>query len=144
MGDIALRAAFWSHAAASQLAPTATGRAPPVTKPKKRPPAVAIVAGEPTASSDASTAAASVGPSGIGVRSSARRSSAAGAGATARSGSVARYSRARRAARLQGIARDRARLRRAHARMIQAKRSPLAGRGRRGRHRLRLALGRQT
>ena len=34
IGDIALTAAFWSQAAAIQLAPTATGSEPPVTKPK--------------------------------------------------------------------------------------------------------------
>ena len=39
------RPVFWSHAVASQFAASDTGSAPPMTKPKKRGPAMPIVAG---------------------------------------------------------------------------------------------------
>ncbi len=42
------RPAFWSQALASQFAASAAGSEPPITNPKKRGPAVATVAGEPT------------------------------------------------------------------------------------------------
>ena len=78
-------AAFWSHAVASQFAASAAGSEPPITKPKKRGPAMAMVAGEPSSSSSASTSAASDGPSGNGSRRSARRATASAGGATPRS-----------------------------------------------------------
>src|SRR6266478_5307560 len=46
-GDITVRAVFWSHAPASQLAARAAGKTPPVTNPKYRPPVEVTVAGEP-------------------------------------------------------------------------------------------------
>src|SRR5258708_32377372 len=54
-GDITRKPAFWSHALANQLAASDAGKAPPVTKPKYLPPAVATVAGEPNSSSIATT-----------------------------------------------------------------------------------------
>ena len=51
------KAAFWSQAVASQFAASAAGSEPPITKPKKRGPAMAMVAGEPISSSSASTSA---------------------------------------------------------------------------------------
>ena len=82
--------AFWSHAVASQLAATATGSDPPMTKPKNRGPAEAMVAGEPASSSSAITLSGSDGPSGS---CSSNRSSpmiASTSGATPRSGSSRR------------------------------------------------------
>ncbi len=54
-GEAVNAPAFWSQAVASHEAATVTGIAPPMTKPKKRGPAVAVVAGEPTSSSRAMT-----------------------------------------------------------------------------------------
>ena len=56
-----------------------------MTKPKKRGPALAMVAGEPISSSSARTSAASLGPAGNGSRNVARRATASGDAATARS-----------------------------------------------------------
>ena len=58
--------AFWSHAAASQLAASAAGSEPPITKPKNRGPAIAMVAGEPTSSSMRMTSSGAVEASGSG------------------------------------------------------------------------------
>ena len=52
---------FWSHAVASQFAASAAGREPPMTKPKKRGPAIPIVAGDPTSSSIRITSSGEVG-----------------------------------------------------------------------------------
>ena len=52
-------AVFWSQAVVSQFAATVTGMEPPITKPKKRGPAIATDAGEPISSSIASVSASS-------------------------------------------------------------------------------------
>jgi hypothetical protein len=83
-GDGCASAAFWSQAVASQLPATVTGSAAPMTKPKKRGPAIAIVAGETSASRRASTAAGSAGPAGGGSSSASSAATAAAVGATAR------------------------------------------------------------
>ncbi len=64
------------------FAARAAGSEPPITNPKNRGPAVASVAGEQSSSSSASTAAGSIGSSCKGRRSSSRRATAAGDGAT--------------------------------------------------------------
>ena len=61
------------------------GSEPPITKPKKRGPAVAIVAGEPISSSSARTARGSDWSVGNGSSSSASRARASSAGLTRRS-----------------------------------------------------------
>ena len=91
-------AAFWSHAVASQLDATVIGNAPPMTKPKNRPPAMAAVAGDPISSILRRTASGDCECSGRGSSSSRRRRIAAGSGATDRVGSASRYSAARLAA----------------------------------------------
>ncbi len=48
---------FWSQLAASQLAASAAACEPPITKPKKRGPAIAVVAGDTVSSSNASVSA---------------------------------------------------------------------------------------
>jgi hypothetical protein len=83
-------AAFWSQVPASQFAATVAGSDPPVTQPKKRPPVVAIVAGDPASSSSASVAAGSLGPSGSASSKRANPWIAADAGATPRLSSVSR------------------------------------------------------
>ena len=89
-GVTACSPVFWSQAPARQFAATVTGSAAPITNPKKRGPAIAMVAGEPISSSRRRTTAGSVGPSGSGASHSARRASAAGSGATRRSPSPSR------------------------------------------------------
>jgi len=84
IGQIADMPASWSHAPASQCAASAAGKVPPTTKPKKRPPAVAVVAGEPISSSTARTVEGSVGPSGSGSSKTASRPRASGDTATPR------------------------------------------------------------
>ena len=79
--------AFWSQAAASQFAATATGNEPPITKPKNLGPAVATVAGDPASSSRAMTRSGSSGPSGSGSSKRSSPASASASGATRRSGS---------------------------------------------------------
>ena len=81
---------FWSHAAASQSAATATGCDPPMTKPKNLGPADAIVAGEPASSSRAITRSGSSGPSGSASSKRSRPASASTSGLTARSGNSCR------------------------------------------------------
>jgi hypothetical protein len=75
---------------ASQWLATLTGSDPPVTKPKKRPPALAIVAGDPISSSVLSVSIAGCGPAGKGSSSWASRASACGCGATARASRASR------------------------------------------------------
>jgi hypothetical protein len=77
-------ALFWSHAEASQLAASATGSEPPITKPKKRGPAIPMVAGEPISSSRRRVSRPSVGTSGSGSSNVLRLVIADGAGATGR------------------------------------------------------------
>ncbi len=89
-GVTAYRAQFWSHAPASQFAASVTGSEPPMTKPKKRGPAIAMVAGATTRSSKSSVAAASPGPSGRGSSSTDSAAVAAADGATARPASESR------------------------------------------------------
>ncbi len=84
------RAEFWSHAVASTFAATAAGSAPPMTNPKKRGPAVAMVAGPTISSRSARIAVASAGSAGRGTSSAARPSIAAADGATGRSPIVSR------------------------------------------------------
>ena len=84
------RPVFWSQAVASQLAATVTGNAPPMTKPKKREPAMAMVAGEPRRSSSAITSPASLPASGSDVSNPSSAATAAGAGATARASRACR------------------------------------------------------
>ena len=57
IGVAAKSPAFWSQADASQLAPSAAGSAPPITKPKNRGPAIPMVAGDPKSSSIRMTSA---------------------------------------------------------------------------------------
>jgi hypothetical protein len=83
-GEVTTRPAFWSHAVASQFAATVTGSAPPMTNPKKRPLAEAIVASEPISSSSATTASAVDSCSGNACSKSASAASASLAGATER------------------------------------------------------------
>ncbi len=85
MGEVQRKQAFWSHAVASQPAATVAGRAPPMTSPKYRPPAVATVAGEPISSSRRTTSSASSPVRGSGCRSSPSRASASADGVTGRS-----------------------------------------------------------
>src|SRR5205814_41020 len=75
-GLIWLSAAFWSQAPASQLAASAAGNVPPMTKPKYRGPAIAVVAGPTTSSSRARTSWSAIGLSGNGTSSSASRARA--------------------------------------------------------------------
>ena len=89
-GEAVKAPAFWSHAAASQSAATATGCDPPMTKPKNLGPAEAMVAGEPTSSSSAITRSGSEGWSGSGSSKRSSPMSASASGATRRSGSSRR------------------------------------------------------
>ena len=52
-GELVCPKLFWSQAPASQFDESVAGRAPPVTKPKYRPPALATVAGDPNSSMNA-------------------------------------------------------------------------------------------
>ena len=92
------RPEFWSQAPASQLAARVTGMAPPITNPKKREPAIAIVAGEQISSSTPITLSSGVGSRLNGSSSVASRATASGEGATPRSSSASRYEIARCAA----------------------------------------------
>jgi hypothetical protein len=83
-------AVFWSQAVASQLAATVTGSEPPITKPKKRGPAMASDAGEPISSSIASVSPASRPCSDSASSNPATAASAPGDGATSRSPSDSR------------------------------------------------------
>ena len=85
IGDATTRPAGWSQAAASQFAATVTGSEPPMTKPKKRRPAVPRVAGDPTSSRSARVSRGSTGRRGSGSSSRVSPSSASSEGATARS-----------------------------------------------------------
>src|SRR6185437_15840457 len=91
IGDETKSPAFWSHAAASQLAARAAGTEPPITKPKNRGPAIATVAGDPTSSSVRSTSSGLAPWAGKASSSSERRARASAVGATPRCSSVCRY-----------------------------------------------------
>ncbi len=91
MGLVGKRTAFWSHAPASQLAASAAGRQPPCTNPKKRPPALATVAGDPMRSRRSNTASGSAGPSARGSSKTVKQSNACREGATGRPSSPRRY-----------------------------------------------------
>src|SRR6185437_11140411 len=91
------RPEFWSHAPASQFAASVTGKAPPITKPKKRGPAIAIVAGEQISSSRLITCSGGVGFSLSGWSSIASLATASAGGATRRSSRPSRYEMARSA-----------------------------------------------
>ena len=75
---------FWSQAPASQLAAKVTGSEPPMTKPKKRGPAIAVVAGEQVSSSCSITCSGGVGASGMGSSSAESLATALGSGPTLR------------------------------------------------------------
>ena len=97
------RPAFWSHALTSQSTASAAGWVPPMTKPKNRPPGIAVRPGSQAAASSSTTAAGSVGPSGSAALERARpsRRSSAAAAPDGR--------RARRATRGRGRGRGRGR-----------------------------------
>ena len=90
--------AFWSHAVASQPAATLAGVAPPITNPKNRGPAMAIVAGDPRSSSFASIARASIPVSGNGTSNAPSAATASALGDTRRSDRPSRYVMERAAA----------------------------------------------
>ena len=54
---------FWSHALTSQSTASAAGWVPPMTKPKNRPPGIAVSPGSHASASSSTTATGSVGPS---------------------------------------------------------------------------------
>ncbi len=83
-------AEFWSQAVASQFAATVTGMEPPITKPKKRGPAIATDAGEPISSSRASVSASSRPSPDSASSKPAVAVIASGVGATRRSASDSR------------------------------------------------------
>ncbi|MCR6712683.1 MAG: hypothetical protein NVV57_08280 [Demequina sp.] len=92
------RPGFWSHAVARIAAPAAAGSTPPLTKPKKRPWFWTTVAGEPKASSSASTSRAGMGTSWRGRRNTSSASTASRVGAMGLNGAFAMKEPARRAA----------------------------------------------
>jgi hypothetical protein len=65
--------------------PTATGNELPITKPKNRPPVIAMVAGDPISSSIANTSSSGLPRSGNGSMNRSTADTAAALGATARS-----------------------------------------------------------
>ena len=79
-GEQAWAAAFWSQAEVSQSAATATGIPPPITQPKKRPPAVLRSPGCASSWSSSMTRSGGRPRAGSGLRS--RAHSACGSGSS--------------------------------------------------------------
>ena len=78
-GVAAAKAVFWSQAEAIQSAARPTGYEPPMTQPKNREPAMAIVAGAATSASRRSASSGSPGPDGSGPSRGLRSTPLSGA-----------------------------------------------------------------
>ncbi len=91
-------AQFWSQALTSQSAATATGSAPPITHPRKRPEPLAMRPGSARATRSRTTSAGSAPASGSGAANASSIARAPASGRTGRSGSAASQRRAAAAA----------------------------------------------